>query len=222
MKLLVFDTSLSTVSVALVENGVACAQTLIAPSEGNRQESITLLVPAIEKLVASLNWKPEDLDLIVVGTGPGSFTGLRIGVVTARTLAQALSIGLIGVNSFDSLASQVKSPCGFVLDGGRGHYFVSAPNIEPCVLNESQLNELVSQNKINWYHFQGAPFNDLPKVQNMALCQAMFVLQDETLKKSTRAELLSKFPYNSVKPLYLREASVTLKKNPNPTHVRKS
>lgn len=223
MKLLAFDTSLPTVSLALAEDGQIKASTLIPPGEGNRQESVTSLVPAIEKITASLNWKAEDLDLIAVGIGPGSFTGLRIGVVTARTLAQALNLGLIGINTFACLESKVSEPSGFVLDGGRGHYFVSASilNLEPIVANETQLIEIMEQNKLNWHHFQGKP-QALPEIENMAVCQAMLVFKDHTLTKSTRKNLQDRFAYNNVKPLYLREASVTLKKNPNHLNVPKS
>lgn len=223
MKLLAFDTSCATVSLALAEDGVIKAQKLIAPSEENRQESITLLIPGVEELTNSIGWQPKDLDLVVVGIGPGSFTGLRIGVVTARSLAQALEIGLASQSTFDCFESQVKQPSGFILDGGRGHYFVSAPNINPCVMSETQLNEAISENEnLTWHHFKSDNTNtkSLPEIDNMAVCLASITFEKLKIQNKTRAELKTQFPYTSVRPLYLREASVTLKKNP--AHARKN
>lgn len=155
MKLLAFDTSCATVSLALAEDGAIKAQKLIAPGEGNRQESITLLIPGVEELTKSLGWQPKDLDLVVVGVGPGSFTGLRIGVVTARSMAQALEIGLFSLSTFDCLESLIDEPSGFILDGGRGHYFVSAKEIEPCVMSETQLSEtILRKRKFDLARFQ--------------------------------------------------------------------
>jgi len=60
-------------------------------------------MPAIDFLMASLDWTPKDLDRIVVAEGPGSYTGLRIAVATAKTLAHTLNIELIGMSSLLSL-----------------------------------------------------------------------------------------------------------------------
>lgn len=223
MKLLAFDTSCATVSLVLAEDGAIKAQKLIAPSEDNRQESITLLVPGIEELTHSLGWQPKDLDLVVVGIGPGSFTGLRIGVVTARSMAQALEIGLACQSTFDCFESQVEQPSGFILDGGRGHYFVSAKDIDPCVMSETQLNETISENEnLLWHHFKSdnTTTKSLPTIENMAACLAFIAFKNLEIQNKSRAELKTQFPYTSVRPLYLREASVTLKKNP--AHARKN
>lgn len=225
MKLLAFDTSCATVSLALAEDGEIRAQKLIAPGADNRQESVTLLVPGIEELSQSIDWKPADLDLIVVGIGPGSFTGLRIGVVTARTMAQALDIGLASLSTFDCFANLVEQPSGFVLDGGRGHYFVSTPDFEPCVMSENQLNEIMASHKLAWHHYKAGDTKSdsetkpLPVPPNMAASLASIAFKSLEIKNKTRQELKNQFPYASVKPLYLREASVTLKKNP--AHARK-
>lgn len=225
MKLLAFDTSSATVSLALCQDGVIKAQKLIAPDAQNRQESITLLVPGIEELTKSLDWKPEDLDFIVVGTGPGSFTGLRIGVVTARSMAQALEIGVLSLTTFDCLESLVEEPAGFVLDGGRGHYFVSTPDTEPLVMSENQLNEMISSQKLIWHHFKpenikaDQNLKPLPESKNMAASLASIAFKNMDIQNKSRSELKNAFPYKNIKPLYLREASVTLKKNP--THARK-
>lgn len=66
-------------------------------------------MPAIDFLMSSVDPKPQDLDRIVVAQGPGSYTGLRVAVATAKMLAYSLSIDLVGVSSLYALASQVSS-----------------------------------------------------------------------------------------------------------------
>lgn len=63
------------------------------------------LHPAMERLLKQARLKPRDLGLVVVGTGPGSFTGMRVGVAAARALAFALRIPVAGVPSYEALAA---------------------------------------------------------------------------------------------------------------------
>jgi tRNA threonylcarbamoyladenosine biosynthesis protein TsaB len=63
------------------------------------------LHPALERLLKAARLRPADLGLVVVGTGPGSFTGMRVGVAAARALAFGLRIPVVGVSSFDALAA---------------------------------------------------------------------------------------------------------------------
>lgn len=69
-----------------------------------RQTLAERLVPKMQELLKEANLSPQDLSLIAVSRGPGSFTGIRIGVVTAKGLAQALGIPLLGVSALDALA----------------------------------------------------------------------------------------------------------------------
>ena len=99
MKVLAFDTSSKALSLAILEDKQVLAETMI---NIKKNHSITLM-PAIDFLMASLDWTPKDLDRIVVAEGPGSYTGLRIAVATAKTLAHTLNIELIGMSSLLSL-----------------------------------------------------------------------------------------------------------------------
>ena len=99
MKVLAFDTSSKALSLAILEDKQVLAETTINIKNNH---SITLM-PAIDFLMASLDWAPKDLDRIVVAEGPGSYTGLRIAVATAKTLAHTLNIELVGMSSLLAL-----------------------------------------------------------------------------------------------------------------------
>jgi tRNA threonylcarbamoyladenosine biosynthesis protein TsaB len=102
--LLSFDTSSAAVTVALADpiTGavVASSSTVDALRHGE------LLAPAIADVLAAAGCRPGDLTRIAVGVGPGPFTGLRVGLVTARTMADVLGIEVAGVCSLDILARQ--------------------------------------------------------------------------------------------------------------------
>jgi tRNA threonylcarbamoyladenosine biosynthesis protein TsaB len=102
--LLAFDTSSAAVTVALAHpvSGeiLASSTTVDALRHGE------LLAPAIASALSAAGCTPRDLTRIAVGVGPGPFTGLRVGLVTARTMADVLGIEIAGVCSLDILARQ--------------------------------------------------------------------------------------------------------------------
>ncbi|WP_410785697.1 tRNA (adenosine(37)-N6)-threonylcarbamoyltransferase complex dimerization subunit type 1 TsaB [Kribbella sp. C-35] len=101
--LLAFDTSSAAVTVALATPAgeiVASSTTVDALRHGE------LLAPAIAAALDTAGITPRDLTGIAVGVGPGPFTGLRVGLVTARTMGEVLGIEVSGVCSLDILARQ--------------------------------------------------------------------------------------------------------------------
>ncbi len=101
MKVLAFDTSSKALSVAILDGKNLLADVTI---NIKKNHSITLM-PAIDFLMTSVDLQPSDLDRIVVAQGPGSYTGLRVAVATAKTLAYTLNIELVGVSSLYALAA---------------------------------------------------------------------------------------------------------------------
>ena len=99
MKLLAFDTSSKALSVAILEDETLLAETTLTIKKNH---SITLM-PVIDFLMQQIDLTPKELDRIVVAEGPGSYTGLRIAVATAKTLAHTLGIELVGVSSLLAL-----------------------------------------------------------------------------------------------------------------------
>jgi len=83
----------------------------------------SLLVPTIEKAIESARWKIKDLDYLAVGLGPGSFTGLRIGLATIKGLAWALNKPVVGIPTLDIIsrnASGLKQRIAVAIDAKRG------------------------------------------------------------------------------------------------------
>lgn len=98
--LLALDTASPTVTVALHDGrDVLAAATASATMRHGEQ-----LAPLIEQVLAEAGARPADLTAIAVGAGPGPFTGLRVGLVTARTMGHVLDVPVHGVCSLDALA----------------------------------------------------------------------------------------------------------------------
>ena len=137
MKVLAFDTSSKALSVALLEEENLLAELTLTIKKNH---SITLM-PTIEFLMASIDWKPTDLDRIVVAEGPGSYTGLRIAVATAKTLAQTLKIDLVGVSSLLALVpEEIEGLAIPVMDARRNHVYAGFYQEDQLVYPEGHLS----------------------------------------------------------------------------------
>ena len=100
--LLAFDTATSHVTVALHDGDRVVATFL----SGESMRHGEMLAPGIADVLAQAGASSRDLTAIAVGVGPGPFTGLRVGLVTARTMALALGIPVHGVCTLDILAAE--------------------------------------------------------------------------------------------------------------------
>jgi tRNA threonylcarbamoyladenosine biosynthesis protein TsaB len=117
MLVLAFDTATDVATSALVEDGRVLGERLSEPRA---------LLGDVDALIAWAGAEPADLDALVVGTGPGSFTSTRIGLATARGLALALDLPVAGVSTLDALAAA--APEAFpVVDARRREVFVAGP-----------------------------------------------------------------------------------------------
>ena len=120
-KILSFDTSSEKGSVALLEGKNLRAE--LRSSTGTDHSE--LLLEAVDFLLGRAGWKLRDLTLVAAGIGPGSFTGIRIGVATGIGLAQSLGIPFAGVSGLDVLAHRVTANgrIGVLLDARRNQFY---------------------------------------------------------------------------------------------------
>lgn len=101
VNLLAIESATDMVGVALVRGDGPSAERIHV---GGRVHA-ELLVPSIQEVCVVSGCTVSDIDMVAVDVGPGLFTGLRVGVATAKALGQALSVGLVGVSSLDILAA---------------------------------------------------------------------------------------------------------------------
>lgn len=101
MKILAMDTSSVNATVCLSDDNKILGEFTIGGEKAHSQ----IIMPMLEKVLEFSKTDISDIDVFAVGLGPGSFTGLRIGICTMKTLCQALNKKIIGISSLDSIAS---------------------------------------------------------------------------------------------------------------------
>jgi tRNA threonylcarbamoyladenosine biosynthesis protein TsaB len=132
MIVLGFDTATSSTTVGLRLDDVGTFVARDDPSPDERPGHMTRLLALTNDLLATAKMDWSEIERIAVGLGPGTFTGLRVGVATARGLAQTLGVDLVGVSSLRALAepalwSELNSTHMLaVLDARRGEAFAAA------------------------------------------------------------------------------------------------
>ncbi|ARG98035.1 tRNA (adenosine(37)-N6)-threonylcarbamoyltransferase complex dimerization subunit type 1 TsaB [Legionella micdadei] len=102
MNLLAIDTSTERASVALMKNG-----DIQSEEQGAQRDHARLILPAVERLLAQAELSLSQLDGIIYGRGPGSFTGLRIACSVAKGLAYAQDLPLYPVSSLAAIANEI-------------------------------------------------------------------------------------------------------------------
>lgn len=117
MLILAFDTATDVATSALLDDGEVLGERSSVPST---------LLEDVDALLRQASARPDDLDALVVGTGPGSFTSTRIGLAVARGLALALDVEGAGVSTLDALAAGADGALP-VIDARRGEVYVPGP-----------------------------------------------------------------------------------------------
>lgn len=105
MKILSIDTASNLCTVSVLEN-TTCIKELIVNDARNHSEKI---MPAIEQILKDTKLTLKDIELVVCDKGPGSFTGIRIGVGTVLAFKDSLNLKCVGISSLESLAYNVKT-----------------------------------------------------------------------------------------------------------------
>ncbi len=139
--ILQIETSTQTCSVALAKEGVV----LYSKEETDRNIHAANITLFIDEVVKFCNYTLNDLDAIAVSMGPGSYTGLRIGVSTAKGLCYALDIPLIAINTLEAMADGFRAKCFSVQPNSLFCPMIDARRMEVyCAIYNYDLDTVVS------------------------------------------------------------------------------
>jgi len=124
LRILALETSADAGSLALLVDDQGVCE---LPLDGPQRTAQSFAVRLVEALDRA-GWQPRDVQLVAVAQGPGSFTGLRVGVMAAKVFAYAVGAEVLGVNTLEVIAAQVPPPArriAAVLDAQRRQLFTS-------------------------------------------------------------------------------------------------
>lgn len=122
MKALAIDTTNNVLGIAIVDEEKVIGEYI---TNLKKNHSVRAM-PAIERLLSDCDLSPKQIDKIVVATGPGSYTGVRIGVSIAKTMAWSLQLPIVGVSSLEVLAANGRFFKGYIspiFDARRGQVY---------------------------------------------------------------------------------------------------
>ena len=139
MRLLLIDTTTSNIIVSIVEND----KVIYEYRDKILSDMSAKILPIIKDGLDSLNWQLEDIDKIFIVNGPGSFTGIRVGVTVAKTIAWALKKDIIPLSSLELMATTLTNKKYIVpmIDARRGNVFSGIYDNElNCIKSDSLVN----------------------------------------------------------------------------------
>ncbi|WP_175868461.1 tRNA (adenosine(37)-N6)-threonylcarbamoyltransferase complex dimerization subunit type 1 TsaB [Bartonella gabonensis] len=221
MLILAIDTASIYCAVALIRHKSVIARISERMYKGHAEK----LIGYIAHVMMQSNIALDQIDRIAVNIGPGSFTGMRVGVSTARALALALEIPAIGVSALEALASQTiinkntASAITVVIEAGRGMFYHQNFNADLTPLGASGLKTIEDI------------IEDLPQQTKLIGPATDIVMQHIENYKINEKIILEKIPYeaadivnyaylaankqpqNSPCPLYLRSADAKQQTN---------
>ena len=204
MIVLALDTCLFACSAAVVRGGELLARRIDPMARGHQER----LAPLVQEVMAQAGLDFEALDRIGVTVGPGSFTGLRVGLAFAKGLSAALSIPAVGVGSLEALAQPFPGRVLAALDAKRGQVYlqafedgtaVSAPDALPLETAAARVAEFAPQVMVG----TGAPL--LAEVRPAARIEPL----DHTDPAAVAALAAARAPVPP-RPLYLRAPDAKL------------
>lgn len=221
MKILGIDTSSMAASVAVIDDNKLICEYTINTKKTHSQK----LMPMIENMLGLSDLNVREIDAIAVCEGPGSFTGLRIGMATAKAIAHVNDIPVIGVNSLEALAANMnlcdKKICS-ILDAQRNQVYTGRYHYEGAKLVEikeigiqpiDELLEELSQSGEEWILVGEAVYKYEDKIREISNIEIPAASNNVTKAGSLCSVAKVKFDegkdiFNcyTVNPLYIRKS----------------
>lgn len=215
------DTALERASVCLARNGVA----MTAETSDQQRDHAAWLHPAIERIMAKDACKWSDLTAVAVSIGPGSYTGLRVGLSTAKGFCFALGIPLITVGTLEIIAATVQDAAAGLICP-----LIDARRMEVyAALYDKELNEIMPPYAFN---LEAGHFQEILDKEPVLFCgngspkvQSMVSHPHASFSNSTPDPLaLSRLSYRNLKqgqiadlaysePLYIKEFYTPARRN---------
>ena len=214
MKILALETSTSEGGLALMEDQTVLLEHPFKTNENFGQN----LFPLIDRIFQEAKFTLKNINLIAVNAGPGSYTGLRVGVTCANTLSWVNQIPSIGVSNLYNMAfsSSLQGKLGVLMFGNEKEAFFAS-----FQKSEMSLTQLTADEKVNWESakekceqcdhtiYFSPKKQDLPMIKNLTEWQPSvdFVGKSALNLFKTQTEI----NYGNTTPNYLREFEVTPK-----------
>lgn len=221
MKILGIDTSSMAASVAVIEDNKLICEYTINTKKTHSQK----LMPMIENMLELSDLSIREMDAVAICEGPGSFTGLRIGMATAKAIAHVNDIPVIGVNSLEILAANMnlcdKKICS-ILDAQRNQVYTGRYQYEGTKLTEikeigieliDDLLKELSESDEKWIIVGEAVYkyeDKIKEIENIEIPAA-----SNNVTKSSSLCSVAKEKYDEGKDIYNCY-------NINPLYIRKS
>ncbi len=144
MKILGIDTSSSSLSVAVMDDDLLKGEFTLNHKLTHSEQ----MMPLLDSLLSHLELKMADIDLIGVSVGPGSFTGIRIGVAAANAMAMALDIPVVGISSLEAMAYTAGETAYTIVstfDAQRDRFYFNAYRFENSELKPLEAEDVLEK-----------------------------------------------------------------------------
>lgn len=201
MLVLAVDTSSAAVTSALVDADAMrlVAQRVTIAARGHGE----LLAPSIDACLRDVGAAPGDLRAIVAGLGPGPFTGLRVGLVTAASLSDALNIAVYGVCSLDAIAGAADAQALLVAADARRHEVYWARYLDGVRVEGPAVNKPAEVSTVDCTAMAGAGARLYADVLGLPLLGVDYP-DPLALVRLAADRVLSKATADPLTPMYLR------------------
>lgn len=213
-RILNIETTTTNCSVALGENGEVVGIKENNSSKYSHAESLHVF---IAEILQEYGWEVSNLDAIAVSKGPGSYTGLRIGVSTAKGLCYAQEIPLIGISTLEALSRQVDREVNYkvpMLDARRMEVYTAVydnrgkeiSEVQAMILDENSFSDLLAKAKVAFIGDGVPKFREICSHQNAIMIEGKLPSAKNMVALSQRLFTAQQFEDVAYfEPYYLKE-----------------